>query len=59
MTPGVIVSTFPDSADPFSRRHLGPSESEVGEMLDTVGCASLDELVQQVVPASVLDPREL
>jgi len=39
--------------DAFPSRHIGPSEGDVREMLDAVGCASLDELVAQVVPQSI------
>jgi glycine dehydrogenase len=44
-------------ADVFVNRHLGPSPKEVEEMLKTVGCASVAELMGQVLPKSVL--REL
>ncbi|MGE0874514.1 MAG: aminomethyl-transferring glycine dehydrogenase [Burkholderiales bacterium] len=37
----------------FPQRHIGPSEADVRGMLDAVGCASLDELVSRVVPASI------
>jgi len=38
---------------PFSRRHIGPSESETTEMLETLGCESLDQLIDQVVPRGI------
>ena len=38
---------------PFSRRHIGPSESETTEMLQTLGCESLDQLIDQVVPRGI------
>ncbi|WP_135465908.1 aminomethyl-transferring glycine dehydrogenase [Crenalkalicoccus roseus] len=37
----------------FIRRHIGPSEAEVAEMLEVVGCASLDELCARTVPAAI------
>jgi glycine dehydrogenase len=40
--------------DTFVRRHLGPSEGEVRQMLETIGVGSLAELVRQTVPASIL-----
>ncbi|MBM3352669.1 MAG: aminomethyl-transferring glycine dehydrogenase [Betaproteobacteria bacterium] len=43
----------PAAPDTFPARHIGPSEAEVGDMLCAVGCASLDELVSQVVPESI------
>jgi glycine dehydrogenase len=39
--------------DTFVRRHLGPQEGEVREMLDLLGVASLEELVRETVPASI------
>jgi len=45
--------------DTFVRRHLGPSEAEVGEMLAALGLASLEELVDQTVPASIRLGRPL
>jgi glycine dehydrogenase len=44
-------------ADVFVNRHVGPTSTEVEEMLKTVGCSSVDDLMGQVLPKSVL--REL
>ena len=33
-----------------NRRHIGPSPEEMGEMLETLGVDSLDELIDQTVP---------
>jgi len=38
----------------FIRRHIGPGRPEIQAMLDTVGADSLDDLIQQTVPASIL-----
>jgi len=38
---------------PFWRRHIGPSEEEVAEMLETVGCESIGELIDETIPASI------
>ena len=38
----------------FSRRHIGPSESAQREMLASVGAASIDALVNEVVPHDIL-----
>lgn len=45
----------------FSRRHIGPSESERAQMLQRIGVESLDELIEQTVPQSIRlnDPLEL
>ncbi|MCV2883439.1 aminomethyl-transferring glycine dehydrogenase [Aestuariibacter sp. AA17] len=37
----------------FIRRHIGPSEAEMADMLDVVGASSLDELMQQTVPEGI------
>ncbi len=36
-----------------NRRHIGPSPSEIGEMLKVVGAASLDDLIAETIPASI------
>src|SRR5512144_43472 len=43
----------------FVRRHVGPSEADVSEMLGTLGLASLDALVAQTVPAGIRLGRAL
>jgi glycine dehydrogenase len=44
-------------ADVFVNRHIGPTTTEVEEMLKTVGATSVEDLMGQVLPKSVL--REL
>ncbi len=48
-----------EQEDRFIHRHLGPSESEIVEMLEFLGVSSLDELIESTVPASILLDREL
>ena len=36
-----------------NRRHIGPSPEEIRDMLATIGVASLDALIDQVVPAAI------
>jgi glycine dehydrogenase len=43
----------------FVRRHVGPSEADVSEMLRTLGKASLDELVSETVPGAIRLDRPL
>ena len=38
---------------PFSRRHIGPSPAEAEGMLQALGCATLDELIDHVVPGPI------
>jgi glycine dehydrogenase len=40
--------------DTFVRRHLGPSEGEVRQMLETIGAGSLAQLVRETIPESIL-----
>ncbi len=36
-----------------NRRHIGPSPKEMQQMLDVIGVASLDALIDQTVPANI------
>lgn len=49
------------SLDTFPRRHIGPSQHSVEEMLAALDppVASLDEFVKQVIPADILSSRDL
>ncbi len=42
-----------DFTDAFVRRHIGPSDDEVRSMLDTLGYASLDDLVDAAIPGAI------
>ncbi len=46
---------MPNPAETFARRHIGPRPSDIEKMLATIGAESLDDLVQQTVPASILE----
>jgi glycine dehydrogenase len=46
-------------SDTFARRHIGPSESDVAEMLAALGYRSLAELVDATVPAAIRLARPL
>ncbi len=50
-----------EPGDVFERRHIGPSDSEIAEMLQRLGYASLDELADDTVPAAIRlsEPLEL
>jgi glycine dehydrogenase len=43
----------------FTRRHIGPSTTDQATMLNSLGINSLDELTEQVVPASILSSAPL
>ncbi len=50
----------PAAAD-FIRRHIGPGPRQIEAMLETVGCESLDALIEQVIPSDILrrEPLEI
>ncbi|HYO55352.1 aminomethyl-transferring glycine dehydrogenase [Archangium sp.] len=43
----------------FADRHIGPDEKELHGMLKTVGVGSLDELIDQTVPAAIRSKEPL
>lgn len=48
---------MPNPAERFADRHIGPTSPDIEKMLATVGVASLDELIAETVPSSILDTR--
>jgi glycine dehydrogenase len=45
--------------DTFPRRHIGPDDAEVAEMLRVLGSASLEALIDDIVPQGIRLRREL
>jgi glycine dehydrogenase len=43
----------------FADRHIGPRPAELARMLDVIGVGSLEELVDQAVPASIRDAEDI
>ncbi len=43
----------------FRDRHIGPGRDDVERMLDQIGASSLDDLIERVVPAAILDRSAL
>jgi len=41
-----------DRFDAFERRHIGPRDADITDMLRVVGASSLEALVDEVVPPS-------
>ena len=41
-------------SDAFIGRHIGPSESDIDEMLQVVDASSLDDLISSTIPASLM-----
>ncbi|MDX2119404.1 MAG: aminomethyl-transferring glycine dehydrogenase [Planctomycetota bacterium] len=48
-----VARSLLSPSDTFVHRHLGPSEADIAEMLDSLGVASLDALIDQVVPPAI------
>ncbi len=51
--PATPVSALLNPSDTFVRRHIGPNAEDIKSMLKTIGCDSLDDLVDQTVPAAI------
>jgi len=49
----------PHVAREFADRHIGPSPQEIREMLEAVGCESLEQLMAQTLPASIRQQQPL
>ena len=46
---------MPNPHERFADRHIGPRPEDVDKMLATIGAASLDDLVADTIPGSILD----
>ena len=53
------TATNYDPDDFAHRRHIGPSPSEREHMLDAIGVASVEELIDQTIPRSIRQASEL
>ena len=38
----------------FVDRHVGPRDSDIAEMLKTIGCTSLDDLINKTIPKEII-----
>jgi len=54
---GSLESAIP--CDQFIHRHIGPNAEEIHQMLQQLGVRSLEELIDQTVPASIRLDEEL
>ncbi len=43
----------------FESRHIGPQSKEQGSMLQAIGAADLDQLINETVPSGIRNPRPL
>lgn len=53
------MKTEKDGYRTFVRRHIGPGRTELVQMLETVGASSLDQLVEETIPASIRLKKQL
>ncbi|MBL7998462.1 MAG: aminomethyl-transferring glycine dehydrogenase [Candidatus Kapabacteria bacterium] len=53
------MSTILDRHDVFSDRHIGPNDADTDKMVAAIGVASLDDLINKTVPASIRLPKPL
>ncbi|MGJ9425692.1 aminomethyl-transferring glycine dehydrogenase [Nesterenkonia halotolerans] len=58
-TSELLRSHLAADATEFSARHIGPTAETAGTMLETLGYASLTELVDAAVPAAIRQPGPL
>jgi glycine dehydrogenase len=40
-------------SESFASRHIGPNNSDTEEMLRVIGCSTLDELINETIPAEI------
>jgi glycine dehydrogenase len=43
----------------FTARHIGPSQADIAEMLETIGQESLEALIDAVVPPAIRSSEPL
>jgi glycine dehydrogenase len=48
-----------EQRDAFIARHIGPNATEIAAMLAAIGASSLDQLIDETVPASIRLPQAL
>ena len=47
------MNLFEQQQREFTGRHIGPNEQDTNAMLQTIGVASLDELISKTIPESI------
>ncbi|MDP6262263.1 MAG: aminomethyl-transferring glycine dehydrogenase [Rhodospirillales bacterium] len=48
-----------EQRDDFIRRHIGPGDEQISDMLGVLGLETLDELIEKVVPESIITDEPL
>ena len=57
--PQNLPLTVLEQRDEFISRHIGPAAADIGAMLAAIGAPSLDDLIEQTVPAAIRLPAPL
>jgi glycine dehydrogenase len=58
-SPHAATSELHRPTDTFVHRHIGPDPVQQREMLASIGCTDLDELIEQTIPAAIRLERAL
>jgi glycine dehydrogenase len=53
------MNLFQQQSKEFLGRHIGPNKADTQKMLNTIGMASMDELIDKTVPAAIRLQNEL
>lgn len=53
------MTVSPFETNGFHNRHIGPNDHDRGRMLQTIGIASLDALIDETIPTSIRMTRDL
>lgn len=53
------MSLFQAQSTEFQRRHIGPDENQLNQMLKTIGVSSLSELIDRTVPEGIRMQHQL
>lgn len=48
-----------DYTDKFEQRHIGPSSQNINDMIKSIDCNSLDELIDKTIPAKIRNKKKL
>jgi len=52
-TPPILMKLNIDYQEKFEQRHIAPNEKDIDKMLDVICVDSIDELIEQTVPANI------
>ena len=47
------------NTESFERRHIGPTENEIKQMLSVINANSIDELIDQTIPKSIRNNKPM